>query len=113
MDDPAASMALLFEPSGRAIRLLHVDAAAAARHDPDVAAGMRELFSERRGSILAVLGELVADPEATMRMIGMIEAGFGAAEAMSVDLTVDRLLPILRSMLTSLVQTDGSPLEPG
>ena len=39
---------LMYAEDRREIRLLEVDAAAAARHDPDVAAGLASLYGERR-----------------------------------------------------------------
>ena len=40
--DPETGIELMYDERDRQIRMLEVDAAAAARHDPDVAAGPRE-----------------------------------------------------------------------
>jgi TetR/AcrR family transcriptional repressor of nem operon len=71
---------LMYDANGREIRLLEVDAAAAARHDPDVAAGLAALYRERHDRIRAAMGD-VADPDATAWVIGALSAGIGMREA--------------------------------
>ena len=53
---------LMYDDAGRQVRLLEVDAAAAARHDPDVAAGLAAFYGDRHERIRDAMAE-VADPE--------------------------------------------------
>ena len=57
----AASRSMYDEP-GRDVRLLEVDAAAAARHDTDVAAGLVELYRERHERIRDAMSATCAIP---------------------------------------------------
>src|SRR5262249_31714292 len=60
--DPIHGVGLMFGEDGRELRMLEVDAAAAARHDPDVAAGMAELYAERHERIRDAASDL-PDPD--------------------------------------------------
>ncbi|MFN8028074.1 MAG: TetR family transcriptional regulator [Acidimicrobiia bacterium] len=72
--------ALLIDAAGREARLLQIDAAAASRHDPDVAAGMRELNEERFRAIEDATGD-ARDPHVVAYIIEAIAFGTGAQEA--------------------------------
>lgn len=76
---PTAAV-LLVDPVGREARVLQIDAAAAARHDPDVAAGMRELNEERFRAIEDAT-DLARDPHMIAYIIEAISFGTGVHEA--------------------------------
>ena len=44
-EQPMTALVQFINPDSRDLRLLQIDAAAAARHDPDVAAGVQEIFA--------------------------------------------------------------------
>ena len=67
-------------PDSRHLRLLQLDAAATARHDPDVAAGVAEIFSTRNAWILDTLRRLNT-PEVLLYMINALSSGVGVQEA--------------------------------
>lgn len=79
VEQPTA-VALLIDPAGSEARLLQIDAAAAARHDPDVAAGMRELNAERFRAIEDSM-DSARDPHVLAFIIEAIAFGVGAHEA--------------------------------
>jgi AcrR family transcriptional regulator len=83
--DPEAAASLMYEESGRAIRLLEVDAAAAARHDPDVEAGLTELYRERQKRIRAAVAG-VPDPEMAAWLISTLAAGIAMKQATGLPL---------------------------
>jgi AcrR family transcriptional regulator len=81
--DPDTAIDLLHDVRAQDIRVLQVDAAAAARHDPDVAAGMADLYAERDAAIRAALSDH-PDPETTAWFLATISAGVGMKEAMGL-----------------------------
>jgi AcrR family transcriptional regulator len=83
--DPAAMFDLFIHPGSRELRMLQIDAAAAARHDADVAAGMDELHRTRGPGIVASLGD-VEDAETIAFVISALSAGVGAQESQQRDL---------------------------
>jgi len=97
--DPDRALDLLYDDDGREIRLLEVDAAAAARHDPDIAAGLAELYRERQAAIRnAVAG--VSDPETVAWLISALSAGIGMKEAARLAVpATKRLHATLRAAL--------------
>jgi AcrR family transcriptional regulator len=62
------------------LRLLEVDAAAAARHDHDVERGLAEMHGERLEQIALTAADL-PDPEAAAWLVAVIEGGIGMSEA--------------------------------
>ena len=94
---------LMYEEAGRDIRLLEVDAAAAARHDPDVAAGLASLYLERHARIRdAVSG--VADPDTAAWLVAALSAGIGMRESTGLPLPDhDRLHTALLAALRGLI----------
>jgi AcrR family transcriptional regulator len=84
-DDVAAGVELIFRQGGREIRLLEVDAAAAARHDPDVAAGLAAFYVERHERIRAAM-QPTRDPDTLAWLVSALTAGIGAKEAVGVPL---------------------------
>lgn len=75
---------LFISPGSRELRLLQTDAAAAARHDPDVAAGVEEVFAERAEWILETLSRY-ADPDTVLFVINALSSGIGVQEAHGRD----------------------------
>lgn len=80
-DDRAA---LLLDPAARDVRVLELDAAAAVRHDPDVAEGMLELFEARDAAIREHLRG-VPDPERVLYLIHTISRGVAMNEALGLE----------------------------
>lgn len=81
--DASTGLALLVSEDGRDVRLLEVEAAVAARHDDDVAAGMREYYAERDAAIRAAMTQAV-DAESLAFLVSAISDGVGANEAIGV-----------------------------
>jgi len=86
VQDADSGVGLLYDPAGRDTRLLEVDAAAAARHDPDVAAGLAALYRERRVQIEQMVIDLSSDVEALAWFITTVGAGIGVREAAGIPL---------------------------
>ncbi|MXW76016.1 MAG: TetR family transcriptional regulator [Acidimicrobiaceae bacterium] len=82
--DPDTLFDLFISPGSRELRLLQTDAAAAARHDPDVADGVEEVFAERTRWILDTLSEY-ADPDTVVFVINALSSGIGVQEAHGRD----------------------------
>ncbi len=80
VERPMETFFQFINPDSRHLRLLQIDAAAAARHDPDVAAGVAEIFSARNAWILDTLRRLDA-PEVVLYVINALSAGVGVQEA--------------------------------
>ena len=87
---------LLYDEARREIRLLEVDAAAAARNDRDVAAGLAVLYGERHEHIRAAMVHM-RDPDAVAWLIGVITGGIGAKEAAGLPRPDDERLRALFS----------------
>lgn len=79
--DADSGIDLLYDPAGRDTRLLEVDAAAAARLDRDVAAGLAALYRERRVQIKRMVVDVALDAEALAWFITTVGAGIGVREA--------------------------------
>lgn len=84
VQDPESGVGLLYDPAGRDTRLLEVDAAAAARLDPDVAAGLVALYRERRIQIRQMVADVSSDAEALAWFITTVGAGIGVREAAGI-----------------------------
>ena len=80
VERPMETFFQFINPDSRHLRLLQIDAAAAARHDPDVAAGVAKIFSARNAWILDTLRRLDA-PEVVLYIINALSAGVGVQEA--------------------------------
>jgi AcrR family transcriptional regulator len=94
------AMSLMLDERRREIRLLEVDAAAAARHDPEVAAGLRELYDSRLLAIGEAATGAVSDPEAHAWLIVALSFGIGAGEAIGIrSPTVERFVAALRDLV--------------
>ena len=79
-EQPMDVFVQFINPLSRNLRLLQIDAAAAARHDPDVAAGVEEIYAARSSWILDTLRRLDS-PETLLYIINALSAGVGAQEA--------------------------------
>ncbi len=101
--NPDKGVELMHHEAGRDVRLLEVDAAAAARHDPDVAAGLGELYRERHARIRDAAYEL-DDPDTAAWVIGALTAGIGVLESFGPRPDATRLNSILAAALTNLPQ---------
>ena len=80
LEQPMDVFVQFINPLSRNLRLLQIDAAAAARHDPDVAAGVEEIYAARSSWILDTLRRLDS-PETLLYIINALSAGVGAQEA--------------------------------
>ena len=83
--NPSYGVAMMHDEAGRETRLLEVDAAAAARHDPEVAAGLASLYLERHARIRDAMSEL-ADPDTAAWVLAALSAGIGMKEATGLPL---------------------------
>jgi AcrR family transcriptional regulator len=79
-EQPMTAFIQFINPDSRDLRLLQIDAAAAARHDPDVAAGVEEIYAARSAWILESLRRL-DDPEVLLYVINALSSGVGVQEA--------------------------------
>jgi hypothetical protein len=90
----------------RDIRLLEVDAAAAARHDADVAAGLRAFHVERHARTRDAASEL-EDPDTVAWVIAVLKAGFGMKESSGLGRPdADRLHKVIVTALRALLQEE-------
>lgn len=118
INDPARSVGLLTDRASRDIRLLQIDAAAAARHDPDVASGMLELYAQRHQEIRDLIADDVPDSDTVAFIISVLEAGIGAKESIGAHVDADRVIPAIHTMLWTLAEVDparhqtASPPQP-
>jgi AcrR family transcriptional regulator len=99
--------ALIHQETSRDTRLLEVDAAAAARHDPEVAAGLRSLYLERHAQICAAMCEL-ADPDTAAWVVTALTAGVGMKESTGLPLPdAARLTTAILAALSGLTSQRG------
>lgn len=75
---------LLFDEGSRPIRLLELDANAAARHDPAIAAGLAEFHREREAALEAALAERAHDPAVSANVILALAVGLSARDALGL-----------------------------
>jgi AcrR family transcriptional regulator len=107
--DNHRGVALMHDEVGRDARLLQVDAAAVARHDPDVAAGLREMYAERRLHIQEAM-DPSDDPAAAAVIIAALTLGIGVHEAASIPLVDDaRLDSAIAGVIRGLGLTHPAP----
>ena len=109
--NPERGVALIHDETGRDIRLLEVDAAAAARHDPEVAAGLMSFYLERHARIRDAMSE-VADPDAAAWVVAALTAGIGMKESTGLPVPdADRLTAAILAAVNGLIsqsQDDSS-----
>ncbi|PJK18221.1 TetR/AcrR family transcriptional regulator [Mycolicibacterium goodii] len=102
VDDPERNLDLMYDESGRVTRLLEVAAAAAARHDPNVAAALDDLYSDRQSRIADALAD-AADPATAAWLVSTITAGIGMKESAGQPIPdAARLRVALRAVIESL-----------
>ena len=77
---PVTGVVLMYDESGRETRLLEVDAAAAARHDADVASGLADLYRERHERICDAMGASL-DPDTAAWLVAALTGGIGMKES--------------------------------
>jgi AcrR family transcriptional regulator len=80
VDDLRSGVELMFNDHYRDVRLLEVDAAAAARHHADVAAGLALLYQERVGRIRDALS-VTRDPETAAFLMSALMGGVGMKDS--------------------------------
>ena len=97
--DPQRGVDLMYNQEGRQTRLLEVDAAAAARHDADVAAGLAHLYNERHLRIRDAMIDS-DDPDTVAWLIAALTAGIGMKESAALPLP-DRAL-LRRKILAAI-----------
>lgn len=103
--DDYGAAGLFVDPEGRRLRLLEVDAAAAARHDGDVAAGLSDLYEQRHSQIRDAVGH-TDDPDTTAWLIAVLAGGIGMKEAAGVPAPdVARIASAIQTSLTALIPT--------
>jgi AcrR family transcriptional regulator len=78
--DPVTGVVLMYDETGRETRLLEVDAAAAARHDPDVASGLAHLYHERHERIRDAMAT-ARDPDTAAWLVAALTGGIGMKES--------------------------------
>ena len=81
--DPNRRISLMYETSLHNVQLLLVDAAATARHDPYVAAGLVEIERERQARIRDAVA-MVDDPATTAWLISALSLGIAMKRAIGV-----------------------------
>lgn len=101
---------LLLTEENRAFRFLEVDAAAAARHDPDVAAGLSVFYRDRQARIQVMVTGQVSDPETVAWLLSALAAGIGAKGSVGIEQpTVERLYAVLSRLVDAGTQSDPRP----
>jgi AcrR family transcriptional regulator len=103
-DEESAASLMYDEGSGRQIHLLEVDAAAAARHDPYVEAGLADLYGDRQARLRAWLSEIVSDPEIVAWVASALSAGIAMKQAAKLPLPdSERLRTAIVAMMRSMI----------
>ena len=102
--NPLYGVAMMHDEAGRETRLLEVDAAAAARHDPEVAAGLASLYLERHARIRDAMSEL-ADPDTAAWVLAALSAGIGMKEATGIP------LPDAQRLSTTVLAAVDGPIS--
>jgi AcrR family transcriptional regulator len=101
--DPERAVTLMYDRRGRDTRLLEVDAAAAARHDADIAAGLGDLYRERHERIRDAM-ETAGDPDTAAWLVSALTAGIGMKESTGLPLPdADRLGGAVLAALNGVV----------
>jgi AcrR family transcriptional regulator len=94
-------VSLMYDEEARQILLLEVDAAAAARHDRDVEAGLAELYLDRQERMREAMLN-APDPAAAAWLVSAITAGIAMKQAARVPLPdPERLRTIILAALRS------------
>jgi hypothetical protein len=92
----------MFDERYHEIRLLEVDAAAAARYDAEVAAGLGALYQERHERMRDAISAM-RDPDTTAWLMSTIMGGVGLRDAIGVPRPdADQLAAALVAALSAL-----------
>jgi len=106
-------VAMLHSAIRRDLRLLEVDAAAAARHDTEVAAGLQELYRDRLARMQEFLAD-ATDPVAVAWIVFVLNGGIGIAEAIGQPgPTAEGLDEVLATMFAALDPQRPDPRDEG
>jgi AcrR family transcriptional regulator len=104
--DEFAGFALFVSEDGRDVRRLELEAAVASRHDDDVAAGMREYYSEREAAIRAAMTQTV-DAESLAFLVSAISDGVGTKEAIGIPAPdPERWTALLTAMFDAVMNVE-------
>ncbi len=95
---------LIYDARTRDLRLLEVDAAVAARHDPDVAAGLAVHYRQRQEMIREMMTD-ARDPDAAAWLVAVLTAGIGTKESAGIP------MPAADALHSTLVAIVGALLE--
>jgi AcrR family transcriptional regulator len=102
LTDFESGVALMYDEQYFDVRLLEVDAAAAARHDPDVAAGLAALYEERHQRTRDAISAM-RDPDTTAWLMSAIMGGIGLKDSIGMPRPdADRLAATLIAALAAL-----------
>jgi AcrR family transcriptional regulator len=107
IDDPASVFGLFIDPGSQELRLLQVDAAAAARHDENVAAGLDAVQAERDAWIVESLSG-ATDPETLLFVIKALSSGVGVLEAEGNSTPAAKRWRAVVGRMFAAVQTEGT-----
>jgi AcrR family transcriptional regulator len=108
MARPMQGVELIHHKIGRETRLLEVDAAAAARHDPEVAAGLCDLYAERHARIRDAASD-ADDPDTAAWLIEVLSAGVAMKESAGAPMPdTARLTTTMLAALRGLSSDGGS-----
>jgi AcrR family transcriptional regulator len=100
--NPERTIELIYTQAAVGIRVLEVDAAAAARHDPDVAAGLAAFYDERHDRIREAMA-WVEDPDTAAWLVEALTAGIGMKLSCGLPLPdTDRLNAAIQAALHGL-----------
>ncbi len=101
--DPNRRISLMYETGLHNVQLLLVDAAATARHDPYVAAGLVEIERDRQTRIRAAVA-MVDDPATTAWLISALSLGIAMKRAIGVPFPESTSLEVaLTTLLAQLI----------
>jgi AcrR family transcriptional regulator len=102
LTDLDSGIALMYDERYYDVRLLEVDAAAAARHDPDVAAGLAMLYRERHERTRDAISAM-RDPDTTAWLMSTIMGVVGLKDSIGLPPPdAERLAAALVDALTAL-----------
>jgi AcrR family transcriptional regulator len=102
LTDFESGVELMYDATYYEVRLLEVDAAAAARHDADVAAGLAELYRERHERTRDAIAAM-RDPDTTAWLMSTIMAGVGLKDSIGLPRPdSERLADALVAALSAL-----------
>jgi AcrR family transcriptional regulator len=112
-EDAERGVDLIYDVGGRELRLLEIDASAAARHDPDVAAGLAWIYRERFERVRDVMDGVMRDGDAAAWLVATVSAGIGAHESAGLPLLEsERMRATILAALRGLAE-EGTTVNRG